>query len=149
VFPSPLHSKQQRASFFREFGKNPCRHQKVLVSNLRLTVFVKHQVTWLNRFHSLLSGKEKKTVKRQRPHGLLHFCPLPEQKPSEAPSLFIENICLTGYIGGQKFTSLGVPIHVSAGVLPLAMHALLVTLIELFLNYKTSAGREPGTWVTG
>jgi hypothetical protein len=57
---------------------------------------------------------------------------------------------LTGYIGGQKSTSSGVPIHASAGVLPLAMQALLVTLIELFLNYKPSAGRgEPGTWVTG
>jgi hypothetical protein len=49
-------------------GKNPYRHQKVLVSNLGLTVFVKHQVNWLNRFHSLPSGKEKKkTAKRQKP----------------------------------------------------------------------------------
>jgi hypothetical protein len=49
-------------------------------------------------------------------------------------------ICLTGYIGGQNSTSSGVPIHTS----------LLVTLIELFLNYKPSTGRgEPGTWVTG
>jgi hypothetical protein len=39
----------------------------VLVSNLGLIVFVKHQVTWLNRFYSLLSRKEKKTVKRQKP----------------------------------------------------------------------------------
>jgi hypothetical protein len=58
--PLPLCSKQQWASFFREFGENPYRHQKVLVSNLGLTVFVKHQVTWLNRFCSLPSGKEKK-----------------------------------------------------------------------------------------
>jgi hypothetical protein len=51
-----------------------------------------------------------------------------------------------GYIGGQKSTSSGVPTHASAGVLPLAMQALLVTLIELFLNSKSSAGRgEPGT----
>jgi hypothetical protein len=35
-------------------------HQKVLISNLGLTVFVKHQVNWINRFHSLPSGKEKK-----------------------------------------------------------------------------------------
>jgi hypothetical protein len=56
----------------------------------------------------------------------------------------------TGYIGGQKSTSLGVPIHTSAGVLPLVMQALLVTLIELILNYNASAGRgELGTWVTG
>jgi hypothetical protein len=47
-------------SFFGEFGKNPYRHQKVIVSNLGLTVFVKHQVNWLNRFHSLPSGKGKK-----------------------------------------------------------------------------------------
>jgi hypothetical protein len=39
----------------------------VLVSNLGLTVFVKHQINWLNRFHSLPSGKEKKIVKRQKP----------------------------------------------------------------------------------
>jgi hypothetical protein len=39
----------------------------VLVSNLGLTVFVKHQINWLNRFSSLSSGKEKKTVKRQKP----------------------------------------------------------------------------------
>jgi hypothetical protein len=51
---------------------------------------------------------------------------------------------------GKKSTSSGVPMHTSAGVLPLAMQALLVTLIELFLNDKPSAGRgEPGTWVTG
>jgi hypothetical protein len=48
------------------FGKNPCRLQKVLVSNLGLTAFVKHQGNWLNRFHRLPSGKEKKkkTVKK-------------------------------------------------------------------------------------
>jgi hypothetical protein len=61
-------------------GKNACRHQKVLLSNLGLTAFVKRQVKWLNRFRSLPSGKEKqktkKTVKRQRPQGLLHFLPL-------------------------------------------------------------------------
>jgi hypothetical protein len=72
------------------------------------------------------------------------------QKPSDAPSLFIENICLTGYIEGQKSTLSGVPIHASAGVLFLAMQALWVTLIELFLNYKPTAGRrEPGIWVAG
>jgi hypothetical protein len=57
-------------------------------------------------------------------------------------------ICLIGYIREQKSTSSGVPIHASTGVFPLAMQALLVTLIELFLNYKPSACRgEPGTWV--
>jgi hypothetical protein len=50
--------------------------------------------------------------------------------------------------GTKKSTSSKVPIHASTGVLPLAMQTLLVTLIELFLNYKPSAGRgEPGTWV--
>jgi hypothetical protein len=38
-----------------------------------------------------------------------------------------------GYIEGQKSISLGVPIHASTGVLFLAMQALLVTLIELFI----------------
>jgi hypothetical protein len=58
--PLPLCSKQQWTFFFREFGKNLCRPQKVLVSNLGLTVFVKHQVIWLNRFQSLPTGKRKK-----------------------------------------------------------------------------------------
>jgi hypothetical protein len=52
-------------------------------------------LNWLNRFHSLPSRKreeKKKTVKRQRPHGLLHICPLPEQKPSNVLSLFIKSI---------------------------------------------------------
>jgi hypothetical protein len=42
----------------------------VLVSNLGLTVFVKHQVNWLNSFCSLPSGKLKKkekTFKRLKP----------------------------------------------------------------------------------
>jgi hypothetical protein len=53
------------------------------------------------------------------------------------------------YRGTEVYSS-GVPIHTSARVFPMAMQALLVTLIELFLNYKPSAGREePGTWVTG
>jgi hypothetical protein len=53
------------------------------------------------------------------------------------------------YMGEQKSTSSGIPIHVSTGVLPLAMQALLVSLIELFLNYKPSAAGtvDPGTWV--
>jgi hypothetical protein len=44
-----------------------------------------------------------------------------------------KHICLTGYIGEQKSTSSRVPIHASKGVLLLAMQALLVTLIELFV----------------
>jgi hypothetical protein len=63
-----------------------------------------------------------------------------------------KHICLTEYIGEQKSTSSGVPIHASKGVLLLAMQALLVTLIELFFNYKCSAGiGELGllTWVVG
>jgi hypothetical protein len=57
-------------------------------------------------------------------------------------------IHFTGYIGGQKSISSGVPVYTSAGVFPLAMQAPLVTLIELFSNYKPSAGRgKTGTWV--
>jgi hypothetical protein len=64
----------------------------VLISNLGLTVFVKHQINWLNRFHSLTSGKEKKkTVKRQKTSGL-HFLPLTGAKASDALSPFIESI---------------------------------------------------------
>jgi hypothetical protein len=55
-----------------------------------------------------------------------------------------KHICLTGYIGEQKSTSSRVPIHASTGLLPLAMQALLVTLIEFILNDKPLAGRgEP------
>jgi hypothetical protein len=86
-------------SFFREFGKNPYRHQKMLVSNLGLTVFVKHQVNWLNRFLSLPSGKEKKTVKRQKPQVSISFAPYRSKSLqmcvrslSLSLSLFIENI---------------------------------------------------------
>jgi hypothetical protein len=51
--------------------------------------------------------------------------------------------------GGTKFYLIRSPCSCLHGVLSLAMQALLVTLIELFLNYKPSAGRgEPGTWVT-
>jgi hypothetical protein len=150
--PSPLCSKQQWTSFFREFGKNPYRNQKVLVSNLGLTAFVKHLVKPVKQVlqSALRKQTNKKQLKGRDLSGLVHFCPLAQEKPSDAPCLFIENICLTGYIRGQKSTSSGVPVHVSAGPLPMAMQALLVTLIELFLNYKTSAGRgEPGTWVAG
>jgi hypothetical protein len=65
----------------------------VLVFNLGLTVFVKHQVNWLNRFCSLPSGKEKKQLKAKT-SGLLRFCPLLEQKPPDALSLslFIESM---------------------------------------------------------
>jgi hypothetical protein len=62
----------------------------------------------------------------------------------------MENICLTSYIEGQKSTSSGVLIQASAVVLPLAMQPLLVTLIELFFNYKPSACRgESGTGSQG
>jgi hypothetical protein len=117
--------------------KIPAGTKKMLISNLCLTAFAKHLVKLVKQvLHSALRKQTKRPVKRQRPHSLLHFCLLPQQKSSEAPSLFIENICLTGYIGGQTSTSSGIPIHTSAGVLPLAMQAILVTLIELFLNYK-------------
>jgi hypothetical protein len=49
-----------------------------------------------------------------------------------------KHIFLTGYIGEQKSTSSRVPIHSSEGVL---LHALLVTLIELFFNYNCSVDR--------
>jgi hypothetical protein len=78
--------------FLQGVWENPYRHQKVLISNLSLTVFVKHQINWLNRFRSLPSGKGKKTVKRQKPQVSGFFCPLSEQKPPDALSPFIENI---------------------------------------------------------
>jgi hypothetical protein len=111
----------------------------VLVSNLGLTGFVKHEVNWLNRFHSLPSGKEKKkTVKRQKPQ-VSGFLPLTGAKASRCSlslslslSFHKKHICLTEYIGGQKSTSSGIPVHASTWVLLLAMQALLVTLTELF-----------------
>jgi hypothetical protein len=114
-----------------------------MVSNLGLTVFVKHQVNWLNRFCSLPSCKEKKKqLKGKNLRSLV--LPLTRAKASRCScslSFHRKHVCLTEYIGGQKSTSSGVPTHASKGVLLLAMQALLVTLIELFFNYKRSAGR--------
>jgi hypothetical protein len=57
---------------------------------------------------------------------------------------------LTRYIGGQKSTSSRVPIHVSTGVLPLAIKALLVTFMELFkITSLQLVEGKPGTWVAG
>jgi hypothetical protein len=53
--------------FLQEVWEKSLRHQKVIISNLGLTVFVKHQINWLYRFRILPSGKEKKKVKRQKP----------------------------------------------------------------------------------
>jgi hypothetical protein len=99
----------------------------VLISILGLTVFVKYQINWLNRFHSLPSGKEKDKNLRSSP-----FLPLTRAKAFRL-SFHKKHKCLTGYIGGQKSTSSGVPIHASIGVLLLVMQALLVTLIVIFL----------------
>jgi hypothetical protein len=67
VSPSPLCSKQQCASFFREFGENPYRHQKLLVSNLGLIVFVKHLVKLVKLVRQIpqpsLREKKKKKLK--------------------------------------------------------------------------------------
>jgi hypothetical protein len=106
----------------------------VLVSNLGLTVFVKHQINWLNRFRTLPSGKGKKKKLKGKNLRSPFFGLLPEQKPPDALSLSFhrKHICLTGYIGEQKSTSSSIPIHASKGVLLLAMQALLVTLIEFF-----------------
>jgi hypothetical protein len=104
---------------------------------------------WLSRF---CPHEGKKRVKGIETSMVLSvFVPYCRKKKNafrHSLSFHRKYIGLIGYIGGQKSTSSGVPIHASAGVLPLAMQALLVTLIELFLNYKPSAGRgEPGTWV--
>jgi hypothetical protein len=98
----------------------------VLLSNLGLTVFVKHLVFWSSRFHSLPSGG-KKTVKVTETSTVFSvFVPYSSKKKKNnaftcSLSFHRKYIYLTGYIGGQKSTSSGVPIHASAGVLPLAM----------------------------
>jgi hypothetical protein len=53
--------------------------------------------------------------------------------PSDAASSFHKKAYMPHriYRGTKKSTSSGVPIHASSGVLPLAMQAPLVTLIEL------------------
>jgi hypothetical protein len=86
-------------------GKNPYRHQKVLVSNLGLTVFVKHQVNWLNRFHSLPSGREKKkkTVKRQKPQVFSVLAPYQNKSLQMLSlSLFIKRMYASQNIEGDK-----------------------------------------------
>jgi hypothetical protein len=83
---------------------------------------VKHQVNWLNRFCSLTSGKGKKKKKLKGRYLMVFSIFAPYQSKSlQKCSLLIESICLTGYIGGQKSSSSGVPIHASAEVLLLAM----------------------------
>jgi hypothetical protein len=57
---------------------------------LGLTVFVKHQVNWLNRFHSLPSGKRKK--KQLKGRDLTVFAPYCSKCLQMHPLLFIENI---------------------------------------------------------
>jgi hypothetical protein len=67
----------------------------VLVSNLGLTVFVKHQVNWLKRFCSLPSGKQKKKkpVKRQKPQVFSIFAPYQSKSLQMLSlSLFIKSI---------------------------------------------------------
>jgi hypothetical protein len=62
-------------------------------------------------------------------------------------SLFMKSMkSLTGYIGGQKSTSSGVPIHASKGVLLLAMQALMATLIEFFFFLITSIQLVEENW---
>jgi hypothetical protein len=110
----------------------------VLVSSLGLTIFVKHQVNWLNRFRSLPSGKEKKKQLKGKNLRYSPFLLLTGAKASRCSlsshslSFHKKHVCLTAYIGGQKSTSSGVPIHASTGVLLLAMQAFLVTLIVIF-----------------
>jgi hypothetical protein len=91
----------------------------------------------------------RKTVKRQRPRVFSIFAPY-QSKSLQTHSLSFhkKHICLTGYIGGQKSTSSGVPIYASAGVLPLAMQALLITLIELLQAFSWWKRTMP-TWVAG
>jgi hypothetical protein len=98
-------------SFFLQgvWGKS-LWHQKVLISNLGLTVFVKHQVNWLSRFCSLSSGKEKKKkkkkpVKRQKPQVFSIFAPY-RSKSLQKLSFYLfikKHICLTEHIGGQIY----------------------------------------------
>jgi hypothetical protein len=75
----------------------------VLLSNLGLTAFVKHQVNWLNRFCSLPSGGKKK---RQN-HRSLFFAPYQNKSLqilslSLSLSLFIESIYASQDIYGDK-----------------------------------------------
>jgi hypothetical protein len=120
----------------------------VLVSILGLTVFVKHQINWLSLSLTCPQGK-KKTVKRQRPQVFSVFAPYWSkslQMHSLSLSLFIKkHIFFTGYKGDKSLFHQESPFTPSTGVLPLAVQALLVTLIKLFLNYKPSASiGEPG-----
>jgi hypothetical protein len=76
--------------------------------------------------HSLPSG-EKRVKGIETSVVFSIFVPYHSKNlPSNAPSLFMENICLTGYIGAQKSTFSKVPVHTSTGVFPLAMQAFLV-----------------------
>jgi hypothetical protein len=114
----------------------------VLVSNLGLTIFVKQLVKLVKQVlrPALRKRKKKKQLKVRDLTVFSVFAPYCSKSFRHSLSFHKKHICLTGYIRGQKSTSSGVPIHASTGILPLAMQVLLVTLIELFLNYKPSAG---------
>jgi hypothetical protein len=63
-----------------------------LLSSGSFAVFVNHHFNWLNRFCTLPSGKEKKKQLKGKNLRSLFFYPLPEQKPPDTLSPFIESI---------------------------------------------------------
>jgi hypothetical protein len=92
-------------------------------ANLQFRLKLSSSSISLTGFAAYPQGKKK--VKRQRPQVFSIFAPYQAKAFRCSLSFHKKYICLTEYIEGQKSTSSGVPIHTSAGVLPLAMQALL------------------------
>jgi hypothetical protein len=99
--PTPC-SKQQWTSF-RELGINSYRHQKVVVSNLGLTVSVKHLVKLVKQVpQPALRERKKKQLKGRDIRSSL-FLPLTRAKAfRHSLSFHKKHIYLTQYIGGKS-----------------------------------------------
>jgi hypothetical protein len=96
----------------------------VLLSNLGLTVFVRHLVNLVKQVPIVFSPQGRRELSDRDLSGLLHFCalPPPQQKtiPSDIPSLFIESY-VSYDIQGDKSLLLKSPSPMDIRALPLAM----------------------------
>jgi hypothetical protein len=128
----------------------PCdRHQKVLFSNLGLTVFVRHLVDLVKQVPIVCPQGRKECFTLKLPKEIETtvvsiFVHYHQQKKNAIRCSFSFHrayICLMVYIAGQNSASSKVPLHTSIRDLLLFKKALLVavnespSLTELFLNY--------------
>jgi hypothetical protein len=122
----------------------------VLHSNLGLTVFVKHQVNWLNRFRSLPSGKGKKKQLKGRDLIVFSvFAPTTAKVFRHSFSFHRKYMPHRIYRGTKAYFIRSPHPCLCRG--PPSGHASPLGYFDrVIFNYKPSAGRrEPGTWDAG